>query len=443
MRTPYFLCERGKLMMSLLVLSIVLWTPLVSAFQQQRVLQVSQWRGHMRGGGSGRHPVGATMNLRKFEANEIQLQSYIGELGFMEITDWEYYGRKTSPIDPSTPSRTINTSGPTVRLFEGRTYTTDRVLLKEFMPKAAGLAQNEIEIFQRLVGAWEARYALQGRPPVMALLGSLLADENFRSRSFIEKWVSKFPSLELPQAGNTWLVYRWEGLFTFASFPWAKQEGEFFDRFNVNAKEERRVKFVREMMRGAVESLAFMHEAGVAHRSLGSPSLRISTVDERFPQQLEVLLSDIGFSTPVTELDEDTMHRARKFGATSTLEVADFLLREDLYSLGYVFLELVFSSFCTSKARAPDQNSLKRLLEDIFGGDFRDFKDYCLGDDAWERAVAVLDRNSGAGWGLAVALLGSRVVQGNGGDGGGGRGGGGELSMVSTRAILSLPYFKG
>ncbi len=54
--------------------------------------------------------------------------------------------------------------------------------------------------------------------------------------------------------------------------------------------------------------------------------------------------------------------------------MSDFLFREDLYSLGYVFLELVFGSFCEDKSKRPDQNSLKRLLEDIFKGDFKAFK---------------------------------------------------------------------
>lgn len=36
----------------------------------------------------------------------------------------------------------------------------------------------------------------------------------------------RFPSLAVPATGSVWLVYRWEGLYTFASFPTAKQETE-------------------------------------------------------------------------------------------------------------------------------------------------------------------------------------------------------------------------
>eukprot|EP00903_Cladosiphon_okamuranus_P015363 g14189.t1 len=398
--------------------------------------------------------------LRTFEASELQLQRFIGELGFIEITDWEY-DRQTSPVDPSTPSRTLNPSGTTVRLFEARTYGNAKVVLKEFLPKALKLAYREIEINDRLLDAWESKNGPGGRPPVLALMGSLVADESFKSRRFLEQWVSKFPSLSVPAIGSVWLVYRWEGLYTFASFPTAKQETEFFDAFNPTSRTKRRAAFVKEMMRGAANALAFMHEAGVVHRSLGAPSLRVNTLDERYPRQLEVLLSDFGFASRLSEIDDETIRRASSSGATSPFAVSDFLFREDLYSLGYVFLELVFGAFCESKSKRPDQNSLKRLLEDIFKGDFKAFKDYCLTEPAWEPAVEVLDADRGSGWGLATALLQARGTvasnferRGGGGygdygededgmEGGPGEAKGVSMSMASTRGVLSLPYFTG
>lgn len=56
------------------------------------------------------------------------------------------YNRQTSPVDPSTPSRTLNSSGTTVRLFEARTYGNAKVVLKEFLPKGLKLAYREIEV---------------------------------------------------------------------------------------------------------------------------------------------------------------------------------------------------------------------------------------------------------------------------------------------------------
>ncbi|CBN77912.1 ATP binding protein, putative [Ectocarpus siliculosus] len=419
-----------------------------AAEQQQHVVQPNSGR---------RRPATSMSLLRTFEASELQLQRFIGELGFVEITDWEY-NRQTSPVDPSTPSRTLNSSGTTVRLFEARTYGNAKVVLKEFLPKGLKLAYREIEINDRLQDAWDQKNGPGGRPPVLALMGSLVADESFKSRRFLEQWVSKFPSLPVPAIGSVWLVYRWEGLYTFASFPPAKQESEFFDAFNPTSRTKRRATFVKEMMRGAANALAFMHESGVVHRSLGASSLRVNTLDERYPRQLEVLLSDFGFATRLSEIDDETIRRASSAGATSPLAVSDFLFREDLYSLGYVFLELVFGAFCDDKSKRPDQNSLKRLLEDIFKGDFKAFKDYCLTEPVWEPAVEVLDADRGSGWGLATALLQARGTAasyfdsgGYGGDydyeeesapeGGPGDAKGLSMSMASTRGVLSLPYF--
>lgn len=56
------------------------------------------------------------------------------------------YNRRTSPVDPSTPSRTLNSSGTTVRLFEARTYGNAKVVLKEFLPRGLKLAYREIEV---------------------------------------------------------------------------------------------------------------------------------------------------------------------------------------------------------------------------------------------------------------------------------------------------------
>ncbi len=64
------------------------------------------------------------------------------------MTRWRAreYNRQTSPVDPSTPSRTLNPSGTTVRLFEARTYGNAKVVLKEFLPKGLKLAYREIEV---------------------------------------------------------------------------------------------------------------------------------------------------------------------------------------------------------------------------------------------------------------------------------------------------------
>lgn len=64
------------------------------------------------------------------------------------------YNRQTSPLDPSTPPRTLESSGTTVRLFEARTYANARVVLKEFLPLAKRLAQRELQVKGSPPGGW-------------------------------------------------------------------------------------------------------------------------------------------------------------------------------------------------------------------------------------------------------------------------------------------------
>eukprot|EP00953_Heterococcus_sp_UTEX-ZZ885_P017437 9760-Heterococcus_DN1.PRE.1 len=89
------------------------------------------------------------MALKTFTPQELQIKRFIGELGFMEITDWEYYGGQRSPFDPSMPQRTISRGGSTVRLFEATLPNGERALLKEFPPQAADLASNELAMHKQ------------------------------------------------------------------------------------------------------------------------------------------------------------------------------------------------------------------------------------------------------------------------------------------------------
>lgn len=50
---------------------------------------------------------------------------------------------------------------------------------------------------------------------------------------------------------------------------------------------------------------------------------------------------------------------------------------------------------------------LNRLLESTFRLDIEGARDYCEADERWSGAVAFLDANNRAGWGLLAAMLNS------------------------------------
>jgi len=354
---------------------------------------------------------------RCLAAEDIQIRRFVGELGFIEITDWEYFGQKRNPLDTSMPSRTIEKKGVAARLFEGKLVTGERVLLKEHFEQAKQLGMNELSILKRVNGVWENRRKndptlLLNELPVTNLLGFLLADESFQDRSFIEGWVSKFASTAVPQPGNLWLVYQWEATSTCAGFPNVKQEGEVWDLVSAEFKFRRKWNFVLAIMKSALESLSFLHNAGIIHRSLGASSLRLSTTDDRRAKELKVKISDFGFSQYLLEIDDETLRRAQKYGATSSADIVNFFTGEDLYNLGYVFLELIFSSIRinTDPEFPPpisDQTSFKRLIEDIYDFDIQDgLRTFCESEEAWAPAVAFLDADEKLGWKFIEYMVG-------------------------------------
>ncbi|KAH8044626.1 hypothetical protein JL722_14599 [Aureococcus anophagefferens] len=58
-------------------------------------------------------------SMREFRAAEVTLERFIGELGVVEVTDWEYSGELANPLDPAQPARTkrdFAADGPPVKL---------------------------------------------------------------------------------------------------------------------------------------------------------------------------------------------------------------------------------------------------------------------------------------------------------------------------------------
>jgi len=104
---------------------------------------------------------------------DIILSDFVGNLGFEEVTDWEYYyqneddpiDRKVvppNPFDSSQPRRTRQQSGSVIRIFRGECVgqlggtlraqgMDNRVLVKEYSgPLALRLAQAEREVLAKL-----------------------------------------------------------------------------------------------------------------------------------------------------------------------------------------------------------------------------------------------------------------------------------------------------
>lgn len=208
---------------------------------------------------------------------DIQISSFIGNIGFEEITDWEYYYESESgdrdvveplPFDPKTPKRTKETSGSIIRLFRGeltgkvgsmaRSKGLDvRILLKEFSgEEALTLADNEMRFSSLLQSNlcrntersaidndWSkfasSRYIkgrvdgstneddgnlvkllnlyqkTNDRTPWLGILGRLNFSEFFNDKEtdVRNEWY-KILGCSPPRPESVWFVYEWVGLST-------------------------------------------------------------------------------------------------------------------------------------------------------------------------------------------------------------------------------------
>ncbi|KAK7253550.1 hypothetical protein SO694_000011158 [Aureococcus anophagefferens] len=111
-------------------------------------------------------------SMREFRAAEVTLERFIGELGVVEVTDWEYSGELANPLDPAQPARTkrdFAADGPPVRLF---------------------------------LAAADDRARWRGR--------------GHARPAFAEAWVANLGT-EPPKVGASWLIFDWSGTATVAN----------------------------------------------------------------------------------------------------------------------------------------------------------------------------------------------------------------------------------
>ena len=73
-----------------------------------------------------------------------------------------------------------------------------------------------------------------------------------------------------------------------------------------------------------------------------------------------------------------------------------------MHALGFVAVGMLLSSLAELKSPtdpmpATDEDTLQRLLGDIFDKDVSQFREYCAAEEVWEPLVKLLDENDSAG----------------------------------------------
>ena len=231
-------------------------------------ISLSDFLSKSKSGGANRDL--AAVQTRLFSLGEdLIINDYVGNMGFEEVTDWEYYYENEddpedrnvvnpNPFDSSKPKRTRTNSGSLIRVFRGefigrlggtiRSKGLDqRVLVKEFTGAfAQELAKNEqvamAKLQSRLIekrddaaeGGWiqsASSRSVLGRTddahvsvllqelrsaPYLGILGEVnLAelDGEMDPNDFYRAL-----GVPPPKPGAIWIVYEYQGLNTLSSY---------------------------------------------------------------------------------------------------------------------------------------------------------------------------------------------------------------------------------
>lgn len=314
------------------------------------------------------------------------------------------------------------------RYFSGMPYEKPvTVFLKEYLPGARTIAVNELATVHFLMGGalpvqkWAAATAPVTQLPVVPLLG------------YFEAGISSAGASQLADArpgteATLWLTFKWEGLQPLSAYPTEMQQAPVFF-WVARGGSNNRLKMLRAIAGGSIAALAYVHERGVAHGSLGAGALLLSTLADAKSEQLVVKLDNFGFSQRLALPSDNTQAPwPAQLPFDHPLLTAQ---REDLRALAVTLLETIFSALaveateaCTvpqemigrsggaaegidleAICRDTSAEAFQRLLFDVFNSDVRSFRRYAAQEPGWEAPVALLDEDRRAGWLLLDALI--------------------------------------
>jgi hypothetical protein len=326
-----------------------------------------------RSAGSMRH-YRTIMSVEKrsanFDASDIQIQRVLGRVDievdrrFIEESKREL-DRLRSKVSVDFEGIKEKGSATTVRIFEGKLRDGTRCFVKEYLPVGFRFGRKELAISKKMMIRWvnevsedpeddedddddakrdsdeqvndddEDSKMLAPRDismfPFPTLLGSLRTDERIESPEFRARWTKLMPRVRPPEAGNLWLVFRWDeaSFKNMKLYPRKPQIIETWDYFSKQKRTDKRWRFIRKMMRLSLETVDYLHTHGYCHNAISSDALWLSTTNQQEYNDLVVKLTDLGACQKFKELGPYA-----KEGVI-----------EDLYKLGFVFLELIIASF--------------------------------------------------------------------------------------------------
>jgi serine/threonine protein kinase len=356
-------------------------------------------------------------------ASDFQLSQRLARLSVQQVT------ADASAPNPLMAGSATEVETAAIVIFAGRYYSgmpyedPATVFLKEYLPGTRPVAVNELAVVHYLMGGqlpaqkWLAAVSpLTDRLPVVPLLGYFEAGISPDGAAVV-------PDVRPGKQATLWLAFKWEGMQPLALYAATPQQAQPFFWVRRGGAPDR-LKMLRAICAGCVRALAFVHERGVAHGSLGSGAVLLSHVDDRKAGQLVVKLDNFGFAQrQALPPDSTEAPWPSQLGEDHPLIAAQ---REDMAAMAITLLETVFSALAVepevyssddegpvgaaggasaAARRDTSADALGRLVFEVFQRDVRAFRRYAEQEAGWEAPVAFLDEQHRAGWLLIAALV--------------------------------------
>lgn len=322
-----------------------------------------------------------------FDAHSIEVLRLLGKL-HIEVDNQAINKAKSElgrPESRKEGNKVGNVDRATsVRLFEARVPNGKRHILREYLNVALSYGRREVSVLRKLTLFWnriettrkqytelitrldflrqDRKYSQRqlfetltddeinayqwvkswqdySKAPFVVLVGATTVDNRVTSPNYIHRWRQRMPRVPAPNPGAIWLLLRWDdaafrSLRRFPSLPQVVPTLEYFD---IAKQDQRRWRFVRKLVRRSLEAIGFLHRLGYCHNSISSESLWMTTTNQLEIDDLHVKLTDFGASQSAQELGDDVLQEG---------------MVEDLYQLGFVFLEVIVASFCEDNVGA-------------------------------------------------------------------------------------------
>jgi len=319
-------------------------------------------------------------------------------------------------------------------------------------------------------GKASSQQTLDRSLPMVGILGQLELQDFILDDSIeaTQSWNQMFGKLDPPRPKQSiWVVYDYPGYSSLETYErpsllrWVNlpmQKGFWGNPVPpppLPAWKDRARYVIHGILKGSLEALAIIHEHELAHRSIGKQSILLSTfgtdkLEASSPltvkvETVKIQFVDFGFSGPIQDTKDSSLRsRARAFnvyadgGSLSPIDAINFSIAEDLHALGFVFIAVLLTSLADipqANYRLPptDEDSLQRLLTDIFDKNMDEFREYCDAEEVWNKVVLLLDENDKAGWELLKAMCFARERVADGRFNG---------QVTTARGLLSSPLFR-